>query len=102
MTEERITRVTLEEARRMKGETDWARVDALTDEDIERAVADDPDAAPVWTEEDWARARLMVPITLHLDKKVIDWFQSQGEGHSVRIADVLRDFVETQMGKAKG
>jgi hypothetical protein len=31
-------------------ETDWARVDAMTDEDIARAVADDPDAAPLLTE----------------------------------------------------
>jgi putative transcriptional regulator len=27
--------------------TDWAAVEALTDEEIEAAVADDPDAAPV-------------------------------------------------------
>jgi len=27
------------------GKTDWAKVDALTDEDIARDVADDPDAA---------------------------------------------------------
>lgn len=28
-------------------DTDWARVDALTDEEIEAAVAADPDAAPI-------------------------------------------------------
>ena len=31
---------------RRKGKTDWARVDALTDEDIAKAVANDPDAVP--------------------------------------------------------
>jgi hypothetical protein len=31
---------------RRKGKTDWARVDKLTDEDIAKAVANDPDAAP--------------------------------------------------------
>jgi lactoylglutathione lyase len=45
MTEskERITRVTREEAKRLKGKTDYARLDAMTDEDIARAVAEDPD-----------------------------------------------------------
>ena len=33
VSKERITRVTLEEARRMKDETDYARLDAMTDED---------------------------------------------------------------------
>jgi hypothetical protein len=27
--------------------TDWSRLAAMTDEDIARAVADDPDAAPI-------------------------------------------------------
>jgi hypothetical protein len=34
-----------------KGKTDWARVDAMTDEDIARAVAEDPDAAPILSDE---------------------------------------------------
>ncbi len=37
--------VTREWGDRRKGKTDWARVDALTDEDIAKAVASDPDAA---------------------------------------------------------
>ena len=52
---ERITVVTLEQAKRMKGETDYARLDAMTDEDIARAVAADPDAAPL--DIDWSKAR---------------------------------------------
>jgi uncharacterized protein (DUF4415 family) len=84
----------------MKSLTDWERVDALTDEEIERAVSEDPDAAPFWTEEDWARSRIMVPVSLHLDKEVVDWFKTQGDGYPARIADVLRAFVEAQ--KAKG
>lgn len=43
---EKITRVTLEDIRsgKLKGETDWERVRAMTDEDIERAIAEDPDS----------------------------------------------------------
>ncbi len=40
--------------------SDWERVDALTDEDIEQAVLEDPDAELL--DEDWfRRARLVVP-----------------------------------------
>ena len=41
--------------------TDWARVDTLTDEDIEKAVAEDPDAAPLLGEEWFAKARRLRP-----------------------------------------
>ncbi len=32
-------------------QTDWQRLRSMTDEDIARAVADDPDAAPLYTDE---------------------------------------------------
>ena len=41
----------------LQDETDWARVDAMTDEDIARAVAEDPDAAPLLTDEQLAGCR---------------------------------------------
>jgi hypothetical protein len=37
-----------------KDRTDWERVDALTEEEIERAIANDPDAAPILDAE-WFR-----------------------------------------------
>jgi hypothetical protein len=55
----RIVRVTVEEARQMKGRTDYARLDAMTDEEIAQAVAEDPDAAPL--DIDWTQARLVLP-----------------------------------------
>jgi uncharacterized protein (DUF4415 family) len=89
----------------MKSETDWARVDALTDEDIERAVADDPDQS-FWTDEDWANARVVwpqgkAPVTLRLDRDIIAWFKLHGSGYQTRINAVLRGFVEAQKAKAQ-
>lgn len=100
MSEERITRVSPRQLAKMKDETDWARVDALTDEDIERAVADDPDQS-FWTDEDWANARVVwpqgkAPVTLRLDKDIIAWFKLRGRGYQTRINAVLRAFVEAQ------
>jgi uncharacterized protein (DUF4415 family) len=99
MTEERITRVTLEEARKMKAQTDWDRVDALTDEDIERAVAEDPDAPPFWTDEDWANAQLVDPqkhTPVWLDRDIVDWFREQGPHFRGRINDALRAHIEVR------
>lgn len=43
----------------MKGRTDYAQLDAMTDEEIAQAVAEDPDAAPL--DIDWTQARLVLP-----------------------------------------
>ena len=45
MREKNITRVTLEQARKLKGRTDWDRLRSLTEEALERAIADHPDRA---------------------------------------------------------
>lgn len=89
-------------ADRRRGETDWARLDALTDEEIEAAVAADPDAPPLLDEEFWANAQLVMPagrkerITLRLDEEVLDYFRRSGRGYQTRINAVLRAFVRDQ------
>ena len=80
MTDERITRVTLEEARKMKGQTDWTRLDAMTEEEIERNAAEDLDNPP-WTDEDWASAQLGRSAKTRrgvADRDIVDWFREQG------------------------
>lgn len=101
MTEERITRVSLEQARKMKSETDWARLDAMTEEEIERNAVEDPDNPP-WTEEEWANAQVVDPqkhTHVWLDKDLVAWFQEQGPGFQSRINAVLRAHVEARRQK---
>jgi uncharacterized protein (DUF4415 family) len=93
----RIVRVTAEEARRLPDRTDFAALDAMSDEDIAGAVAEDPDAAPL--DIDWTKARLVLPagkesVTLRVDKDVLDWFRKQGKGYQTRINAVLRAYKE--------
>ena len=81
----------------MPDRTDFARLDAMTDEDIAKAVAEDPDAAPL--DIDWTKARLVLPsgkesVTLRVDKDVLDWFRDQGRGYQTRINAVLRAYKE--------
>jgi uncharacterized protein (DUF4415 family) len=103
MTGERITRVSLKQAKKMKSLTDWARLDAMTEEEIERNATEDPDNPP-WTEEEWARARIVfpqgkAPVTLRLDRDILAWFKQRGRGYQTRINAVLRAFVEAQKQK---
>jgi superoxide dismutase len=45
--EENITTVNWEDIDKLKGQTDWERIRNLTDEEIEQAVTDDPEAPPI-------------------------------------------------------
>ena len=103
MTEERITRVTLEEARKMKGQTDWARLDAMTEEEIERNAAEDLDNPP-WTDEDWASAQWVDPqkhAAVWLDRDIVDWFQEQGPHFQGRINEALRAFIDARQARRR-
>lgn len=94
------TTVRRSRADRRPGRTDWARVDALSDADIDAAIAADPDAAPALGAEWFATAeRLMQEPTkqgvyLNLDRDVVDWFKGQGKGYQVRMNAVLRAFYQ--------
>jgi uncharacterized protein (DUF4415 family) len=101
---ERITRVSSDEARRLKGETDYARLDSMTDDDIAKAVADDPDAPPL--DVDWDKANIVIPpgkdiITLRLDRDVLEWLRAQGKGYQTLINQVLRAFYDAQIKRAR-
>lgn len=101
MSGENITIVSRTSPR--KGKTDWARVDALTDEDIARAVANDPDAVPI--DLDWSDAVLVMPvrkkaISIRVDEDVLDYFKKEGAGYQGRMNAVLRSYV-SQKTKSK-
>lgn len=76
-----------------------------TDEEIEAAVRDDPDAAPL--NIDWSEARVVMnppgaePVTLLLDRDVLAWFRAQGKGYQGRINAVLRAFYEAENRRKK-
>ena len=57
-------------------ETDWERVDALTDEDIDAAASSDPDAPP--TDADfWKDATVVMPEnTVIVDADLLAWFKA--------------------------
>jgi uncharacterized protein (DUF4415 family) len=93
-------RVSKDQLSEMIDETDWARIAAMTEADIERDAAEDPDAS-LTTAGDWKDARVvwphaMEPVTLRLDRDVLDWVRWRGRGYQARINAALRAFVKAQ------
>jgi uncharacterized protein (DUF4415 family)/uncharacterized DUF497 family protein len=94
-------RVLVEQAdgsyRPAKGQTDWAEVDRISDEELAEAIAADPDD-PANDPEFWRRAQLVHPakrrVTLRLDADLIAWFRAQGRDYQARINAVLRRHYE--------
>jgi uncharacterized protein (DUF4415 family) len=87
---------------RRKGKTDWAAVEALTDEEIEEAVRNDPDAVPL--DFDWSGAVLVIPpkkkaISIRVDEDVLDYFKKEGVGYQRRINAVLRSYMQQKHKK---
>lgn len=83
----------------LKDRTDLARLDAMTEEEIERIAANDPDGPPM-TDEEWARAKVVqpakVPVGIKLDADILQWFKSKGRGYQTRINTVLRRYMDAQ------
>jgi uncharacterized protein (DUF4415 family) len=80
------------------GKSDWARVDALTDAEIEAAVRTDPEAAPILDKAWFASAKLVMPerkqpVTIRLDRDVLDYFRRYPR-YQTRINAILRSIME--------
>ena len=74
-------------------ETDWARIDAMTDDEI-----DTTDIPPL-TEAFFKRAQVRMPkravtMTVQVDADVLEWFKAQGEDYERRINAALRIYAE--------
>lgn len=73
--------------------TDWARVDAMTDEDI------DTSDIPALDKGFFKRARLVMPgerlaVTVPVDKETLAWFESLGKEYKARMSAALRLYAE--------
>ena len=74
-------------------QTDWARIDAMTDEEI-----DTSDIAPL-DDSFFSNAQLRMPkdkvaVMVSIDKEVSDWFDSQGEDSKSLMSAALRIYAE--------
>ncbi|MBI1866693.1 MAG: BrnA antitoxin family protein [Methylocystis sp.] len=80
------------------GGTDWKKLGAKTEDEIEAAALSDPDALPM-SDEQWTRAVETTRkkyIHLGVDEDVLGWFKARGRGYQTRINAVLRRYVEAR------
>ena len=75
-------------------ETNWERVDQMTDDEI------DTSDVPILDEDFFANARMRLPegkvsILMSIDAEVFEWFKSQGPEYQNLINTALRSFAET-------
>lgn len=90
---------------RKKSRTDWARLDAMTEEEIEANARADPEWEGL-LDIDWSDAVRLMPrrkeaISIRLDEDVLSYFKGLGSGYQTRINAVLRHFMEQAQTKRK-
>jgi uncharacterized protein (DUF4415 family) len=83
--------------RQGKSRTDWAKVDVMTEAELEASIAADPD--DVHEAPDRSQPVLGLPprkehINIRLDADVLAWFRQTGR--ETRINNVLRGLVESR------
>ncbi len=80
-----------------KSRTDWKRVDALKDEDID--LSDIPKVSPEMFAKAIVRRGLKpvsrkAQLTLRVDSDVLDWYRRQGHGYQTKINALLRAYMD--------
>lgn len=80
-----------------KSQTDWARIDAMTDEDID--FTDLPEVTPEMFKNAVVRKGLKSEMktsqeTLAVDSDIIEYFKSQGQNYRTQINQLLREYME--------
>ena len=83
--------------RKAAGQTDWARLRAMPDEDIDHGEL------PELDEAFFQQARIQEPpakrqLTIRLDEDVLTWLEAQGKGYQTRINAILRAYYEAHHG----
>lgn len=100
MSKSRIVSYTSEEIKHLPSATDWKRLEAMTDEEIEAADTSDEGLGDNWMET----AVLIHPtqkqrIYAAYDAYVVDYFKQQGRGYQTRMNAVLKAYVDAQLAK---
>lgn len=81
---------------RSEDRTEFARVDALTEAELEAAIDRAEEGEIDWDTIQVGLPRPKQQLTVRVDRDVIDWFKAQGPGYQTRMNAVLRSFVEAQ------
>ena len=118
MKDENISTYTLDEIERQIDETDWERVDQITDKDLYKTAQSDPAAQPLtetelnrfkraiyangeilWEDEQTVGELLangekyaLIPV----DREVLEWFEKVDDRYLAKMNAVLCTYIESQ------
>jgi uncharacterized protein (DUF4415 family) len=83
-----------------KSETDWARIDAMTDADID--LSDCPEVTPEMFAGAVVRRSVnnRSKVTVMIDRDVLEWFQAQGDRADLQMALALKIYAEANKAYA--
>ncbi len=82
----------------IRSKSDRARISRLTDAEIEKMAASDPDH-PALDDDFWQGVDKLPSkeaISIKLDGDVLEFFRQQGRGYQTRINAVLRRYMEAR------
>ena len=92
-----LVKYTREELARVPDETDWEKVDAMTDEEVYQDALSDKDAQPT-DKTFWETA----PLPSHLmsiDPDLLKWFKARTVDYEAQINTVLRSYMEANRNR---
>ncbi len=84
-----------------KSDTDWKRLESMTDDEIDFSDIDE------LNEEFFRNAEIRLPrrkqqVSMRLDAEVLDWFRKQGHGYQTRINAILSAYVRARKKAGSG
>ena len=100
MNEKLIKPISLEEARRLGGKTDWYRLRREQEDGIE-PEPDEDDVDVDWTTAVLVRPQAKQMVSIRLDPEVLAFFKAGGKGYQTRINAVLRAYMEAQQKRGR-
>ena len=77
--------------------TDWDRLKNMKDKDID--TSDIEELGDDFFKNAILKTTGKKPITIRLDKDVLEWFKGQGQGYQSRINQLLRRYMETHQSQ---
>ncbi|MBF0148050.1 MAG: BrnA antitoxin family protein [Magnetococcales bacterium] len=91
------------EATLHKSQTDWNRLDSMSDEEID--FSDAPELTPEAFAQGVVRQGLNpIPkkrmLSVRVDGDVLDWFKSQGKGYQTKINAILKAYRDAHVASS--
>ncbi len=85
-----------------ESQTDWARLDAMTDEDID--LSDCPEITEeMWVKGVWRKGSKSIPTksqeNLPVNRDIIEFFKAQDFNYPLKINQLLRAYMEAHQAK---